>query len=197
MHVCSRILLAAAFLVAASSAIAQELYHLPDPELMARLSYDNSEPARPGDLHHLCIAVFRNGEYRIVRGWHDRPTQRLRGKMAKEESRQLLALLDSDEFRNLSGSHGGIIRENAEIFAAEIPLRDESRADGIEKWSEAWRLQWLNGDGQNPFPASVSKVVDWLQHFQPKDGKSFDYAEYPDICPAGGLRYLQPSLAER
>jgi len=58
-------------------------------------------------------------------------------------------------------------------------------------------LHWLHGDGENPFPASVSQLVDWLQRFQPKDGKSSDYIEFPDVCPARGLRLLQPSVAEK
>ena len=74
-----------------------------------------------------------------------------------------------------------------------------TREDGAREWPEheaAWRLKWLNADGESPFPASVSKLVDWLQGFQPKDAKSFEYAEYPEVCPAGGLRLLQPSVAE-
>jgi hypothetical protein len=54
----------------------------------------------------------------------------------------------------------------------------------------------LNGDGENPFPASVSSVVDWIKRFEPKGGKMFEYADYPDVCPTGGLRLLQPSVAE-
>ena len=76
------------------------------------------------------------------------------------------------------------VRQEAEIFMAEI----------LEQ--QAWHLQWLNADGENPFPASVFNLIDWLQRFQPKDGKSFKYTEYPDVCPAGGLRLLQPSVAE-
>lgn len=206
MRLCPKMLLTTALLLAASSAIAQKPERSLDPELMARLSYDNSAPVRQGDVRHICIAVFRGGEYRIVRGWDNGRTQRLHGKMAKEESGQLFKLLESAEFRDLSGTHEGLIRQEAERFAAEIPLGDGSRADGNTDGTndgikdrlehEAWRLQWLNGDGENPFPASVAKVVDWLQRFQPTDGKSFDSAEYPDVCPSGGLRFLQPSLAE-
>jgi hypothetical protein len=125
-------------------------------------------------------------------------TQRLHGKMPKEELGQLSKLLGAADFRSLSGEHGGLIRQKAERFAAEIPSGARWRADGTRKWleDEAWRLQWLNADGENPFPASVSKLADWLQHFQPKDGKAFEYTEYPDVCPTGGLRYLQPSVAE-
>ncbi|MFZ0805109.1 MAG: hypothetical protein WAN03_02950 [Candidatus Sulfotelmatobacter sp.] len=135
-------------------------------------------------MRHVCVAVSRDGEYRIVRSLDNGQTQRLQGKMPKEDLRQLTKLLGAADFRNLSGDGGGLIRQEAEIFMVEI----------LEP--EAWHLQWLNADGENPFPASVFKLIDWLQRFQPKDGKSFEYAEYPDVCPAGGLRLLQPSVAE-
>jgi hypothetical protein len=91
-----------------------------------------------------------------------------------------------------------LIREESQSFAVEIPFGDRLHGDGARRWieHEAWRLQWLNPNGERPFPSSVSKVVDWLQHFQPKDGKYFEYAEYSDVCPAQGFRLLQPSVAE-
>jgi hypothetical protein len=192
MRLCSKTLLAAAILFVASGSIAQELNHSTDAELMARLSYDNSGVVQRGDVRHECVAVSQSGDYRIVRTLDDGQTWRLHGKMAKEEFRQLIELLRADDFRNLPGNHGGLVREEAERFAAEIPLGDRSHGDE----NKTWRLAWLNADGENPFPASVSKLVDWLQRFQPKDGKSFEYADYPDVCPAVGLRLLQPSVAE-
>jgi hypothetical protein len=122
-------------------------------------------------------------KYRIVQSLGKDQTQRLRGRLPKEESRQLSKLLGSAELRNLPVNHGGLIRQEAESFKAEIP-------------SEAWSLQWMNADGENPFPPSVAKLALWLQRFQPKDGKSFEYTEYPDVCPGGGLRFLQPPVAE-
>jgi|SRR5580700_826897 hypothetical protein len=106
--------------------------------------------------------------------------------------------LNTDGRRGSGSSGGGLIRQESESFAAEIPLRDGWHEDGDGNWieHETWHLQWLNPDGGNPFPASVSKIVDWLIRFQPKDGKSFDYADYPDVCPTGGLRLLQPAIAE-
>jgi hypothetical protein len=193
-----KMLLISAILLVASSSIAQERYHPPDPSLMVRFSYDNSGAVRQGNVHHVCVAVSRDGDYRIVRSLDSGQTQRLHGKMPKEEFRQLTNLLEASELRNLSGNHGGLIRQEAESFAAEIPLRDGWHQDADGNWveHEAWRLQWLNPDGESPFPAPVSKLVDWLTRFQPNDGKSFDYAEHPDVCPAGGLRLLQPAIAE-
>ncbi len=194
MHLCPKTLVIAAIFLLASVSIAQEPYHSTDPGLMARLSYDNSGGAQRGSVRHVCIAVSKDAEYRILRTLDDGQSQRLHGKLPKKEFRQLTELLGAADFRNLTGDHGGLIRQEAESFAAEIPLGDELRADGT--LHEAWRLQWLNADGESPFPASVSKLVDWLQSFQPKDGKSFEYAEYPEVCPAGGLRLLQPTVAD-
>ncbi len=196
MRLRPKTLLTAATLLLASSSIAQERYHPPDPDLMARLSYDNSGMVRQGNLRHVCAAISRNGDYRIVRSLDNGQTQRLHGKMPKEELRQLTKLLGAADFRRLSGDHGGLIRQEAKSFAAEIPLRDGQDAAGNWVEHEVWRMQWLNPDGESPFPASVSKLVDWLQGFQPKEGKSFEDAEYPDVCPVGGLRLLQPSEAQ-
>lgn len=125
--------------------------------------------------------------------------QRVQGKISPEQFEQLKKALDPPEFRGQSGNPDGLIRWEFESLAAEIPLGDRWRVDGVRKWldHEAWRLQWLNADGESPFPTSVARVVNWLKHFEPKDGKTFTYVEYPDICPSsGGLRLLQPSVAE-
>jgi hypothetical protein len=198
MHLYPETLLTAAILLVASCSIAQERYRSPDPDLRARLSYDNSGVVvGPGTVGHVCVAVSWDGDYRMERSLDDGRTQRLHGTMPKEEFRQLNKLLEASEFRSLSGDHGGLIRQESERFAAEIPFGDRWRGDA-RKWIEhdAWRLQWLNGDGESPFPASVSTLADWLKRFQPKDGKSFEYAEYPDVCPVGGLRLLQPAVAQ-
>ena len=197
MRRCPRILLLLALVVIASISIAQEPYHVPDPDLMARLSYDNSGVVQPENMRHVCIAVSRDGEYRIVRSTGlGQPTERLHGKMPKEEFNQLSDLLRATELRSLSGDHPSVVRQKAETFGAEIPLHNSSQFDRAGQWPEsAWRLQWLNGDGANPFPASVSSLVEWMKRFQPKDGKTFEYADYPDVCPRGGLRLLQPPVA--
>ena len=178
-------LLTTAVLLISVALWAQEAKHAGAPDLLARLSYDNSAIVHGEDVRQVCIAVSRDGDYRITRSLTTGEMQRLEGKVPQEQLQQLKTLLKSPEFKSLSANHGGLIRQDSESFAAEIP-----RKDGAQ------RLQWLNADGESPFPAPVAKVVDWLKHFDPKNGKAFEYAEYPDVCPSSGFRLLQPSVAE-
>jgi hypothetical protein len=189
MHAYAKYLLIAGSFLISGGLWAQEIYRAPDPDLLAKLSYDGSTVVRNEGVQHICLEVSRDEEYRIVRLFNDGMTQRLHGKLTKQQFEQLKSLLGSPDFRVLSGSHGGLIRRDAKSFAAEIPKSRWRREDGTQK------LQWLDGDGENPFPGSIANVVDWLKHFEPKDGKMFEYADYPDVCPSGGLRLLQPSVA--
>jgi hypothetical protein len=148
---------------------------------------------------HVCFAVYKDGGYRIVRSLNDGPTQRLHGNVPREEFRQLSNLLEAPEFRNLSGSGGGLVRQEAATFAAEIALAGRWHDDGYgTKWlePESWRLQWLNADGETPFPSPVAKVIGWLKQFEPKNAKRFENTEFPDACPSSGIRLVQPSLSE-
>jgi len=186
MKAYTKYLLIAGSLLISSGLWAQEIYRPPDPDLLAKLSYDGSTVDRREEgLQHICLAVSRDQEYRIVRVFNDGMAQRLHGKMTRQQFEQLKSLLGSPDFRVLSGSRGGLIRRDSKSFAAEIPKAGDS----------AQKLQWLDADGENPFPGSVANVVDWLKHFDPKDGKMFEYADYPDVCPSHGLRLLQPSVA--
>jgi hypothetical protein len=200
MHTPTRTLLTVSFLLISFGMLAQEQEkdYLLEPDLLARLSYENSTMVWPPVMRHVCVAVTRDGEYRMVRSMVDGETQRMRGKMPKEQLQQLTELLGAAEFRALTGDHVGVIRQDAEVFGAEIPGPVRERVDGARQWMDrdVWRLQWLNADGESPFPGSVAKVVDWLRHFEPKNGKAFVYAEFPDVCPNRGLRLVQPAVAE-
>lgn len=181
-----KVFLLAAILLVSTGLLAQEVYHSNHPDLMARLSYERSAIVHGEDVRQICVAVSRDGDYRVVRSLNTGEMQRLQGKMTKEQLQELKKLLGSAEFRALPEDHVGLILQDAESFGAEIPRGEDG----------AQRVQWLNADGERPFPGSMAKVVDWLKHFDPTDGKSFVYAEYPDVCPASGLRLLQPSVAE-
>ncbi|MGA8432133.1 MAG: hypothetical protein WB729_20070 [Candidatus Sulfotelmatobacter sp.] len=197
MHLYQKTLLSAVVFLAASCSIAQERYRTSDPDLKARISYDNSGVVMgPNTVRHVCVAVSGDGDYRIERSLYDGELERLHGKMSEEEFNQLNKLMEADELRSLPGDHESLIRQESERFAVEIPTDDRESKDGTQREHQAWRLQWLNADGESPFPAPVSVLVDWLKRFQPKDGKPFEYADYPDVCPTAGLRLLQPAVAE-
>lgn len=180
-----RSFLAAAILLVSATLCAQEIYHVPDPDLMARLSYDTSAAVQGPGVRQICIAVSRSGDYRIARLVGNGQLQRLEGKMPQSELQHLRKLLGATEFQSLSPEHGGLLRQEGEVFGAEI-LRGERGAK---------RVRWLNADGESPFPGSVARIVDWLKRFEPTDAEPFEYAENPDVCPSGGLRLLQPSVA--
>ena len=184
-----RFLVIAAVLLASVGLRGQEVYRASDPDVFAKLAYDTSPTVQNDGSRHICIAISRDANYHIVRSLPDGQSQRLQGKLLQEQFDQLKKLLGAGEFRVLSGDHGGLIRAEAQTFAADVPRRDARNDDSVQ------RLRWLTADGENPFPNPVTKVVDWLKGFNPKDGESFVYAEFPDVCPSGGLRFLQPSVA--
>lgn len=168
------------------------------PHLVARLSYESSGAIRREGVRHVCLTVSSDGSYRMVRLAGILPTVRLQGKMPNDQLQTLIKLLQAEKFRSLSGDHGsGLIRQQAETFIAEIPLTAKQALSAAPQDSvpQAKRVQWLNADRTNPFPDSVANVVDWLGQFQPKDGKTFEYSDFPDVCPSGGVRLLQPTIA--
>lgn len=186
-----------AVLTASLALHGQEHPRFSDPNLLAKLSFDNSGAVLTPGIQHMCIAVSRDGTYRMMRSpvlgmLHSNParlTQRVRGTMSGEQLQRLKALLDSSDLRSISGNHSGIIRQSAEIFAAEIP------ALGKEVSNSTLHIQWLDADGQSPFPGSVNKIVDWLNDFEPVNAKPLADLEFQDVCPSVGLQRLQPSVA--
>jgi hypothetical protein len=200
MHPSPKTLLVVAILLVAAVSMAQEAAPSADAALMARLSYDNSGFAQLWSMTQVCFAVSKDGAYRIVRSSRDGHTQRLRGNMPKEEFDQLSNLLGAADFRNLSGNRlPGVIRQEAETFAAEIAVEGRWHDDGHgTKWfgPESWRGQWLNAGGETPFPSPVAKVVDWLKRFEPKNAKRFEKTELPDVCPSAEPWLVQPSISE-
>ena len=179
-------ILVAALLGMSVSLSAQEIDRRHDPDSLARFSYNTFTT-------QICLAVALDGSYRMVRSTtetYDGP-QRLQGKLSKKEFRQLEARLAAPNFRSLGSNHAGLIRQNAEDFAAEISMPGNSG----EAADRTQRLQWLNADDQSPFPAAIQKLVSWMKSFQPKDARSFTYAEFPNVCPSIGLSFVQPSVA--
>ena len=193
-------LASAAILLSASLSSAQEIENIYSADLLARLSFNNSANVHSDQSQNVCMSVSRSGVYRILRfgdDGKDGKTVRLEGRLSQKELQAFKALLDAPAFLALSGSHGGLIRQWSESFAAEIP--EQPKAGKVQAEAEpgpARRLQWLNADGASPFPAPVANIVDWLVKFNPADGLPLENERPSDICPSGGLRLVQPALAE-
>jgi hypothetical protein len=164
--------------------------------VLARLSYDNSAMSEKEGTRHVCVSVSTEGRYRIVRTMDNGQTLRAQGTLPAEQFQQLKKSLDSKGFRKLSqGYGGGIILQEAEIFAAELPGPVEFDGTNHAFNDHTQRLRWLNADGENPFPAAIATLVNWLKRFEPKDGQPFEQAEFQDVCPSVGLSLVQPSVA--
>lgn len=183
---------------------AQELYQLESPDVLARLSYGST--LVPGQsIRKICISVSQDGTYRMF-SWIDdvKGPSGSQGKMSKDQLQELKELVFAPAFRSLSGNHAGMIRDYAENFMAEISpvespatFQPEGTPSGprpskpvVPRW-----LQWLNGDGESPFPAPMAKVIDWMKSFEPKNAKPLEHPDRSNVCPSVGFSLIQPSVA--
>lgn len=189
-----------AALLGMSANLSAQIYPWHDADVLARLSY-NASTAR------ICLEITLDGAYRMqrsvesVRSVRSTPSteldllngpQRLEGKLSKREFRDLEALLDSRDFRSLGNNHAGLIRQDAENFAAEIPI--PGRRGEVDQ--RTLRVQWLKADDGSPFPATIENLVSWIKNLQTKNAHSFTSGEFPDVCPRGGVSLVQPSIAD-
>lgn len=165
---------------------AQEVFHT-DTVNFARFSYVNGSISQGFGAQSICLAVSSDGEYRFVR----LGSRGMQGKMSEEDFKKFKVLIEGEDFRSLRGNFSGLIRKDSDSFAAEIPWL------AWEGNGRTQRIHWLNADGLMPFPVSVGKIIDLMRNFNAKGSRSLDYADYPDVCPSGGLRYVQPSVAQR
>jgi hypothetical protein len=163
-----------------------QAYQFHDPNVFVRLSYDNSPVLEGVGLRHICIAVSRYQDFRIVRFVNPDKTTRLQGRLSDRQFKELTRLLADPDLRHVEASYATRIQKRAEIFGAEIV-----GADGTQ------RFNWVNADGEKPLPTSVTKITNWLTEFEPRDATPFLYSEHLDICPSGGVRLLPPSLSVR
>lgn len=191
---------------------AQQDFRFSDPNLLARLSFDSGGSGFLGN-GRICLAVDRDGSFRMmrtnaglrmirtldpaeitkedsrtiqtIRTLLD-PTQRMEGTMPQEQLLQFEKLVGSSDLRPLAGNHFALIRQSAETFTAEIPVLDKQVSYGT------LHVHILNADGQNPFPSPVRKLVDWLNRFEPLNAVRSADLEFRDVCPSGGLQFVQP-----
>jgi hypothetical protein len=214
MRLYAKCFLMAAVLITSLALCAQEQQHSTAPTLLVRLAFDPGGWLSPGS-QHICLAVDRDGSYRMMRintglrmiqtlnlestqpivVIEDNattrrlldPIERLEGTMPPEQLQQLKTLVGASDLKPLSGNHFALIRQSAETFTAEIPALDKQAND------RTLLVHLLDADGESPFPEPARKIVDWLNHFEPKNAKTAADLEFGDVCPGGGLQLVQPA----
>lgn len=150
---------------------------------LARLSYrstygiDRSEHTSPS----ICFRVEKNGDYRISR-LTERGMESYEGSLTSDQMSVVNDMLKGLE--RVKQSRGGAVYSGSEGFVAELDVNDEEPPAHV---------RWINPDHRNPFPESITRVVDWLQSFTPpqtavslsdSEGKSTDpILRDPSICP--------------
>jgi hypothetical protein len=110
-------------------------------------------------------------------------TELLQGTLPPKELKKLEMMLHDPEFRTLPKSGGGILLKGAETFVAEVP-----------RVGEVQRVVTSDADGENPFPPSAQRVINWLQRFKAEGAEPLDVSA-PDICPSGALQPVKPNTA--
>lgn len=198
-------LLLVALAFCTSTVWAQETYQLETPGLLARLSYGSTlMPSQ--SIRKICLSVSQDGTYRMF-SWIDdvKGPRGSQGKMGKDQLQKLKALLSAPAFRSVSGNHAGMIRDYAETFMAELSPVEFPAAFQPEGTTPSGPLggkavvprwvQWLNPDGESPFPAPMAKVIDWMKIFEPKDAKPLEHPDRSNVCPSVGFSLIQPSVA--
>lgn len=177
------IILATVFVSAA--VFAQSKGQAPYKTPVARLSYHNSWPVHEQEgSPDICFALYSDGYYQMRRQATRWRVEVVQGTLPQTERVHLEQMLNAPDFESSNRPIGSMVRQGAEDFAAEI-----LRAGAIRQFT------WIDPDRQRPFPASASKVVDWLQHFKAEGATPLNLGER-SICPAK-IRPLDPSLQIR
>jgi hypothetical protein len=193
---------AASFLLASTLVWGQHSQNDQRTSLLVRMSFTNSWVTQGlGRFPQICFSVDRDGHYEMrrltMKSSSESPqaspddkslpgtpyTELLQGTLSAGELEQLEKLLADPEFLKLAASAPNILRSGAETFVAEVP-----RDDYVQ------RVVMSDADGENPFPRSANRIVNWLQHFKAEGAKPLDVSA-EDICPRGSLQPVKPSTA--
>jgi hypothetical protein len=174
MHSSTKFLLAATMFLAPTFTCAQLLQAKDQTNQLARLSLSSTSPIAAGEkgFPQVCFSVDRDGRYQMSRLTSEGGRELLQGTVLPGKLKKLEELLGDSEFISV-GSSGGLLRNSAQAFAAEVP-----REKGT------LRIFISDTDTENPFPRSVRRVANWLQNFNPEDAEPFE-TSVPDICPRG------------
>jgi hypothetical protein len=198
-----QIVLSAAILAATFAWGQQPDVHLPaDSSLLVRMSFASS-----WEFHgfvtgpQVCFSVNRSGHYQMRRvttkttiepregapngkAVVETPqTEYLQGTLAVRDLENLKKFVGDPNLLKLTVVPPSIVRKGGETFVAEIANGSRTR-----------RIVVSDADGENPFPDSAEKIVDWLEGFKAEGARPLDVST-EDICPTGTMQPIAPDAA--
>jgi len=202
MQFAKRYLVAALLLLASTLVWGQQPQINQRTSLLVRMSFTSSwVPQGFGSFPQICFSIDRTGHYEMRRltmkvsteppkGSPDDKlilgtpyTELLQGTLPASELEKLQKLLADPEFLKLAASAPNILRKGADTFVAEVPR------EGYVQ-----RIVISDADGENPFPRSANRIVNWLQRFKAEGAKPLDVSA-EDICPSAALQPINPATA--
>src|SRR3979490_1776556 len=155
----------ASVLLASTFTWGQQLQVSGPTSLFVCMSFASSwVPSGFGSSPQICFSVDRSGHYEMRRVTikgnakfvdGTAHAELLQGTLPPKELKKLETLLQDPEFRTLPKSSGNILRKGAGTFVAEVP-----------RTGEVQRVVTSDTDGENPFPPSAQRIVNWLQQFK-------------------------------
>lgn len=141
---------------------------------LARLSYKGV------GFPQVCFALGKDGNYLM---WSSMPSgqyETLGGILQQDQRKQLQQLLEG--VRKMPASGPIVVHREAQAFVAEFP-----------KGMSTNRRSWVaDSDGENTFPAPITKIVRWLQQFKPEHTRRLN-VHINIVCPTGELKSLMPA----
>jgi hypothetical protein len=161
-----------------------------------RMSFTSSQFAVEGFFvfPQICFSVDQTGHYEMRRLAMKVSAESSQGKIFRMVPELLQGALPAAEWARLeklledpdllkSGSGPSVLRKGAETFVAEVP-----RENGVT------RVVLSDADGENPFPRSADRIINWLQHFKAEGAEPLDVSA-DDICPSATFQPVHPATA--
>jgi hypothetical protein len=179
------LLLLAGFVTAQSSNKGQAFPRSLKP--MARFSFRSTGAIASGNtnpMRNICFSLDPDGTYLIARTTKWAGREVYQGKLTAEDMSRFTDMLKQVDFTNKPLGAGPVLR-GSESFVAEVTRNEKTI-----------HANWFDPDEREPFPAAVTRIIDWLQNFNVENAARLKDSELSTsaICPGWG-EPLQPNSA--
>jgi len=150
---------------------------------LVRLAYEDNGVAGNVPRNAVCMAIWQEGQYRILRNGDFVGPRLVQGSMSDAELKQLLSVLDSADFRNLSSARGDFVNRQ---FIAEV-----RHGEGVQ------HVVLVIPGRDEVFPKAAADMIHWLLTFKPQNAESLANSDSRNVCPLPNLSPYVPVTASR